>query len=47
MNPRDETAACLRALRALRGWSQRRTAAARVPPTCLSDYESGKVSPTV
>ena len=48
MTRREETGACLRALRALRGWNQRQTAAAaRVPPTRLSEYESGKISPTV
>jgi transcriptional regulator with XRE-family HTH domain len=48
MTSREETGACLRALRALRGWNQRRTAAAaRLPPTRLSDYESGKTSPTL
>jgi hypothetical protein len=48
MSARAETGACLRALRILRGWNQRQTAAAaRVPPTRLSDYESGKISPTV
>jgi transcriptional regulator with XRE-family HTH domain len=48
MNAREETGACLRALRALRGWNQRRTAAAaRVPSTRLSEYENGKVSLTV
>lgn len=48
MTSREETGACLRALRALRGWSQRETAAAaRLPPTRLSDYESGKTSPTL
>jgi hypothetical protein len=46
MTTREETGACLRALRALRGWSQRQAAAAaRLPPTRLSDYESGKTSP--
>ena len=48
MTNREETGACLRALRALRGWSQRQAAAAaRLPPTRLSDYESGKTSPTL
>jgi transcriptional regulator with XRE-family HTH domain len=48
MTTREETGACLRALRALRGWNQRQTAAAaRLPPTRLSDYESGKTSPTL
>jgi transcriptional regulator with XRE-family HTH domain len=48
MTSREETGACLRALRALRGWSQRQAAtAARLPPTRLSDYESGKTSPTL
>ena len=47
MTSREETGACLRALRALRGWSQRQAAAARLPPTRLSDYESGKISPTL
>jgi transcriptional regulator with XRE-family HTH domain len=48
MTSREETGACLRALRALRGWNQRQTAAAaRLPPTRLSDYESGKTSPTL
>jgi transcriptional regulator with XRE-family HTH domain len=47
MTGREETGACLRALRALRGWNQRQTAAAaRLPSTRLSDYESGKTSPT-
>ena len=48
MTSREETGACLRTLRALRGWNQRQTAAAaRLPPTRLSDYESGKTSPTL
>jgi transcriptional regulator with XRE-family HTH domain len=48
MTSREETGACLRALRALRGWNQRQTAAAaHLPPTRLSDYESGKTSPTL
>jgi transcriptional regulator with XRE-family HTH domain len=48
MTSREETGACLRALRALRGWNQRQAAAAaRLPPTRLSDYESGKTSPTL
>jgi transcriptional regulator with XRE-family HTH domain len=47
MTTREETGACLRALRALRGWNQRQTAAAaHLPQTRLSDYESGKTSPT-
>ncbi|HVR09519.1 MAG TPA: helix-turn-helix transcriptional regulator [Thermoanaerobaculia bacterium] len=48
MSTRGETGTCLRVLRTLRGWSQRRTAAAAgVPATRLSDYETGKISPTV
>jgi transcriptional regulator with XRE-family HTH domain len=47
MTSREETGACLRAFRALRGWSQLQAAAARLPPTRLSDYESGKTSPTL
>jgi transcriptional regulator with XRE-family HTH domain len=48
MTGREETGACLRALRALRGWNQRQlAAAAHLPPTRLSDYESGKTSPTL
>jgi transcriptional regulator with XRE-family HTH domain len=48
MTSRGETGACLRALRALRGWSQRQAAAAAcLSPTRLSDYESGKTSPTL
>jgi transcriptional regulator with XRE-family HTH domain len=47
MTGRQETGACLRALRVLRGWNQRQAAAAaRLPHTRLSDYERGKVSPT-
>jgi transcriptional regulator with XRE-family HTH domain len=48
VNGRGETGVCLRALRVMRGWSQRQAAAAaRVPLTRLSDYELGKSSPTV
>ena len=48
MTSREEIGACLRALRALRGWNQRQAAAAaRLPPTRLSEYESGKTSPTL